>query len=225
MQERIQLALILLLFALAGSLEDTSFRSGAESVRPALTQSSVAGSHAAACNYFSAAICPCAVSIEAPAAPSDHKAAVRQLAGARVACDAAFGLRTAMRTYSPALHPDNISMYFTLLVVVILTAIALVAVALGITRAVSPRSYNPQKGEAYECGIPTRGRSWMQFKVGYYLFAILFLMFDVETVFLFSWAVVVQELGVYGLVSILFFLVVLILGLAYAWRKGALEWK
>ena len=82
MQERIQLALILLLFALAGSLEDTSFRSGAESVRPALTQSSVAGSHAAACNYFSAAICPCAVSIEAPAAPSDHKAAVRQLAGA-----------------------------------------------------------------------------------------------------------------------------------------------
>ena len=116
-------------------------------------------------------------------------------------------------------------MYFTLLVVVILTAIALVAVALGIARAVSPRSYNPQKGEAYECGIPTRGRSWMQFKVGYYLLAILILMFDVETVFLFSWAVVVQELGVYGLVSILFFLVVLILGLAYAWRKGALEWK
>ena len=102
-------------------------------------------------------------------------------------------------------------MYFTLLVVVILTAIALVAVALGIARAISPRSYNPQKGEAYE--------------VGYYLFAILFLMFDVETVFLFSWAVVVQDLGIYGLVSILFFLVVLVLGLAYAWRKGALEWK
>ena len=65
----------------------------------------------------------------------------------------------------------------------------------------------------------------MQFKVGYYLFAIRFLMFDVETVFLFSWAVVVQDLGTYGLVSILFFLIVLILGLAYAWRKGALEWK
>ena len=112
-------------------------------------------------------------------------------------------------------------MYFTLLVVVILTAIALVAVALGIARAISPRSYNPQKGEAYECGIPTRGQSWMQFKVGYYLFAILFLMFDVETVFLFPWAAVVQDLGVYGLVSIFFFIVVLILGLAYAWKKGA----
>ena len=116
-------------------------------------------------------------------------------------------------------------MYFTLLVVVILTALALVAVALGIARAISPRSYNPQKGEAYECGIPTRGQSWMQFKVGYYLFAILFLMFDVETVFLFPWAAVVQDLGVYGLVSIFFFIVVLILGLAYAWKKGALEWK
>ncbi len=116
-------------------------------------------------------------------------------------------------------------MYLTLLVVVILTAIALVAVALGIANAVSPRSFNPQKGEAYECGIPTRGKSWMQFKVGYYLFAILFLMFDVETVFLFPWAAVVQDLGVYGLAGILFFLVILVLGLAYAWRKGALEWK
>ena len=116
-------------------------------------------------------------------------------------------------------------MYFTLLVVVILTAIALVAVALGIARAVSPRSYNPQKGEAYECGIPTRGRSWMQFKVGYYLFAILFLMFDIETVFLYPWAVVVKQFGVMALLSIGFFLLVLVFGLAYAWRKGALEWK
>ena len=116
-------------------------------------------------------------------------------------------------------------MHFTLLIVVILTAIALVAVALGIANAISPRSYNPQKGEAYECGIPTRGKSWMQFKVGYYLFAILFLMFDVETVFLFPWAVVVHDLGIYGLVSSVFVLVVLVLGLAYAWKKGALEWK
>lgn len=65
----------------------------------------------------------------------------------------------------------------------------------------------------------------MQFRVGYYLFAILFLMFEVETVFLFPWAVVVRELGMSGLISILFFLIILILGLAYAWRKGALEWK
>ena len=113
----------------------------------------------------------------------------------------------------------------TLLFVVILTAIALVGIALGVARIVSPRSYNRQKGEAYECGIPTRGRSWMQFKAGYYLFAILFLMFDVEAVFLFPWAVTVQDAGIDGLINILFFMVILILGLAYAWRKGALEWK
>ena len=116
-------------------------------------------------------------------------------------------------------------MNLTLLIVVILTAIALVGIALGVARIVSPRSYNRQKGEAYECGIPTRGRSWMQFKAGYYLFAILFLMFDVEAVFLFPWAVTVQDAGIDGLINILFLMVILILGLAYAWRKGALEWK
>lgn len=116
-------------------------------------------------------------------------------------------------------------MSFTYLIVVIFTAILIVVAAIGIARLISPSSYNPQKGESYECGIPTQGKSWMQFKVGYYLFAILFLMFDVETVFLFPWAAVVQDLGVQGLVSVLFFLVVLILGLAYAWKKGALEWK
>ena len=116
-------------------------------------------------------------------------------------------------------------MNLTLLIVVILTAIALVGIALGVARIVSPRSYNRQGGEAYECGIPTRGRSWMQFKAGYYLFAILFLMFDVEAVFLFPWAVTVQDAGIDGLINILFFMVILILGLAYAWRKGALEWK
>ena len=116
-------------------------------------------------------------------------------------------------------------MNLTLLIVVILTAIALVGIALGVARIVSPRSYNRQKGEAYECGIPTRGRSWMQFKAGYYLFAILFLMFDAEAVFLFPWAVTVQDAGIDGLINILFFMVILILGLAYAWRKGALEWK
>ena len=116
-------------------------------------------------------------------------------------------------------------MNFTLFITVLLTAVTLVVAAYVIAKLIGPRSYNPVKGEPFECGIPTRGSSWLPSHIGYYLFAILFLMFDVETVFLFSWAVVVQDLGLYGLVSILFFLLVLILGLAYAWRKGALEWK
>ena len=112
-----------------------------------------------------------------------------------------------------------------LFVVVLITGLALVGAALLIAGLISPRSFNPQKGEAYECGIPSRGESWMQFKVGYYLFAVLFLMFEVETVFLFPWAAVVGRIGMQGLLSIVFFIAVLILGLAYAWRKGALEWK
>ena len=118
-----------------------------------------------------------------------------------------------------------INMNLTLFVVVLITAILLVVIAMSIARAISPRTFNKQKGEAYECGVPTRGKSWMQFKAGYYLFAILFLMFDVETVFLYPWAVTVQDAGINGLLNVLFFMLILILGLAYAWKKGALEWK
>lgn len=117
------------------------------------------------------------------------------------------------------------AMDLTLFLVVILTAVFLVVAAWGLDYLFSPRSFNGQKGEAYECGIPTRGKSWMQFKVGYYLFAILFLIFDVEAMFMFPWAVIVREVGVAGLFNILFFMLILVLGLAYAWKKGALEWK
>lgn len=109
--------------------------------------------------------------------------------------------------------------------VVLITAIVLVGAALLIALWLAPRSTNPLKGDVYECGIPTRGTSWLQFRVGYYLFAILYLIFDVETVLLFPWAVVMRDMGPGGLVSISFFLVVLTLGLAYAWRKRALKWK
>lgn len=112
-----------------------------------------------------------------------------------------------------------------LAVVAALTGAGLVGLAMWLAGLISPKSYNPQKGEAYECGIPTRGNSMTRFNVGYYLFAILFLMFDVETVFLYPWAVRARELGADGLLSIAVFFGVLVLGLVYAWRKGALEWK
>ena len=116
-------------------------------------------------------------------------------------------------------------MYFYLLVTVLLTAVVLVVGAYVIAKLIGPRSYNPVKGQPFECGIPTRGSSWMPVSIGYYLFAILFLVFDIETVFLYPWAVVVKQLGIAALVSVAFFLLVLIFGLAYAWRKGALQWK
>ncbi|WP_080905707.1 NADH-quinone oxidoreductase subunit A [Parabacteroides sp. Marseille-P3160] len=113
----------------------------------------------------------------------------------------------------------------SLFLVVLITGMFLVCAGLGLALLLSPRSFNAQKGEAYECGVPTKGTSWMQFRVGYYLYSILYLMFDVEAVFLFPWATVVRELGVPGLISVIFFLFILGLGLAYAWRKGVLKWE
>jgi len=112
-----------------------------------------------------------------------------------------------------------------LFLVVLITAIFMVLAALLIAKWLAPTSTNPLKGEPYECGIPTRGTSWAQFKVGYYLFAILYLVFDVETVLLFPWAVIMKDLGTQGLFLVLFFFTILTLGLAYAWKKGALQWK
>ena len=83
-------------------------------------------------------------------------------------------------------------MYFILLITVLITAVFLVVAAYVIAKLLGPRSYNPVKGEPFECGIPTRGSSWIPVNIGYYLFAILFLMFDIETVFLYPWAVVVK---------------------------------
>ena len=116
-------------------------------------------------------------------------------------------------------------MYFILLITVLITAVFLVVAAYVIAKLIGPRTFNKVKGEPFECGIPTHGSSWIPVHVGYYLFAILFLIFDVETVFLYPWAVAVKDFGAMALVSIGFFLLVLVFGLAYAWRKGALEWK
>ncbi|HHU95927.1 MAG: NADH-quinone oxidoreductase subunit A [Bacteroidota bacterium] len=113
---------------------------------------------------------------------------------------------------------------FSLFVVALLAGVVLVVGGMLIALLISPRSLNFQKGEPYECGLPTHGTSWMQFRVGYYLYAILFLMFDVVTIFLFPWSTVVRGLGMTGFVSVLFFIGIMSLGLAYAWKKGVLKW-
>lgn len=112
----------------------------------------------------------------------------------------------------------------TLAITATITGIVLVFAALLIAKLISPRSFSVKKSEPYECGIPTRGESMIQFKAGYYIFAILFLIFDVETVFLYPWATIANTLGPQGLLCIGVFLFILVLGLAYAWRKGALKW-
>ena len=113
----------------------------------------------------------------------------------------------------------------TLAVTATLTGLGLVFAALLIAKLISPKSFSVKKSEPYECGMPTRGESMIQFHAGYYIFAILFLIFDVETVFLYPWSVVMNGLGPKGLLSIGIFMFILIMGLAYAWRKGVLKWK
>jgi len=87
-----------------------------------------------------------------------------------------------------------------------------------------PKKPNPIKKTTYECGIETVGESWVQFKAQYYIFALVFLVFDVEAVFLFPWAVKLGQLGMYAVIEGIIFILILIAGLVYTWRKGMLEW-
>ena len=97
-------------------------------------------------------------------------------------------------------------------------------VPLVLARLISPRKPNPIKQSTYECGIETAGESWVQFKAQYYIFALVFLLFDVETVFLFPWALSVNQLPIFVVLEGVLFLGILVTGLVYAWRKGMLEW-
>ena len=93
-----------------------------------------------------------------------------------------------------------------------------------VSRLVSPRRYNKVKLEPYECGIEPVTDARDRYSVRYYLVAMLFVIFDVETVFMFPWAVIMDELALFGLIEMLVFLFILVVGYAYAWRKGALDW-
>ncbi len=110
------------------------------------------------------------------------------------------------------------------LILFFLSAVVIVGVGMILSWLVAPTSRNKTKEESYECGIPTKGSSYIQFKVGYYLFVIIFLIFDIETVFLFPWAVVMKSMGFVAFIEVFIFLLVLGLGLLYAWKKKALTW-
>ena len=106
----------------------------------------------------------------------------------------------------------------------LLIAIIFPFVALGVAYLLRPKRPNPVKSSTYECGLDTIGDTWVQFKAQYYLYALVFVVFDVETVFLYPWAVAYNKLGLFALVEAFIFVAILATGLAYAWRKGALRW-
>src|ERR1051325_10746533 len=89
---------------------------------------------------------------------------------------------------------------------------------------VAPKKANPIKQSTYECGMETVGDSWVQFKAQYYVFALVFLIFDVETVFLFPWALTLKALPLFAVLEGILFIMILIVGFLFTWRKGMLEW-
>jgi NADH-quinone oxidoreductase subunit A len=90
---------------------------------------------------------------------------------------------------------------------------------------IHPRRSSDLKHVPYECGVDTIGPTWVQFKTSYFLYALLFVIFDVETIYLYPWAVKFKSLGLFAFIEMIIFLFILIIGLWYAWKEGALEWK
>jgi len=106
-----------------------------------------------------------------------------------------------------------------------LTGVLMSLAILVINYLLSPKSKSFVKRETYECGLETIGPTWVQFKGNYFMFALVFVMFDVETIFLYPWAVRFNVLGLFALIEMVIFIGILVLGLWYAWKEGALEWK
>nr|WMV01836.1 NADH-plastoquinone oxidoreductase subunit 3 [Terniopsis filiformis] len=94
-----------------------------------------------------------------------------------------------------------------------------------ISGILSPLKKGPEKLSSYESGIEPLGDAWLQFRIRYYMFALVFVIFDVETVFLYPWAMTFDIVGVSVFIEALIFVLILIIGLVYVWRKGALEWS
>ena len=113
--------------------------------------------------------------------------------------------------------------YLPVLVTFVFSA-TVVAIMVSLGRLLGPRLDNAEKGEAFECGNPPSGSAWGRFSVKFYLTAILFIVFDVEVVFLYPWAVLFRRLGWFGFAEMSLFVAVLGIALLYVWRKGALEW-
>ena len=114
---------------------------------------------------------------------------------------------------------------FEVLAVFFVVAVAFASVPLLLARIIAPRKPSQTKLDTYECGLESRGDSWVQLNVQYYIYALAFVAFDLESPFLYAWACVFNKLPLQVFFEMLVFIAVLMVGLIYAWRKGVLEWK
>ena len=119
---------------------------------------------------------------------------------------------------------DSYFYHYLFIGVFVAFAVVFPILPLALARFIAPRKPSPLKQMPYECGIEPVGDPWIQFRIQYYLYALLFVIFDVETIFIYPWAVGFKQLGKLGFVEMLLFITILAVGLAYAWKKKALEW-
>lgn len=120
---------------------------------------------------------------------------------------------------------DAYNIQYLFVAVFLAVAIAFPIAPLVLARLLAPRRPNPVKNDIYECGVEAKGDAWVQFRVGYYVYALVYVIFAVEAVFLYPWAVAFTGLSVGAVIAMLIFVLLLVEGLAYAWMKGALDWK
>lgn len=118
-------------------------------------------------------------------------------------------------------HPEH----YVPILIFLLVAIGVGAITLSVGRLIRPRNPYKDKNAPYECGVPPINDARERFSIRYYVIAMLFLVFDVEVVFLYPWAVNFDRLGLFGFVEMMIFIFILLVGYVYAWKKEALEWE
>ncbi len=120
---------------------------------------------------------------------------------------------------------DNYTTQYLFVAVFLAVAVAFPIAPLVLARILAPRKPSQIKNDTYECGLQAKGDAWVQFRAGYYLYALVYVIFAVETIFLYPWAVAFAGLGFGSFIAMMVFVLLLVEGLVYAWAKGALEWK
>lgn len=120
---------------------------------------------------------------------------------------------------------DSYATQYLFVAVFLAVAVVFPLLPLVLARVLAPRKPSPTKNATYECGLNSKGDAWVQFRVGYYIYALIYVIFAVETVFLYPWAVAFAGLSFGAFIAMMVFVLLLVEGLVYAWAKGALDWK
>ena len=121
--------------------------------------------------------------------------------------------------------PDSYLYHYLFIGIFLIVAILFPILPIVLAHFVAPKKPSKIKNATFECGLESEGDSWIQFRIQYYLYALIFVIFDIETVFIYPWAVAFKQLGLFAFVEMIIFILILAVGLLYAWRKNILEWE